>query len=368
MNTHPPQRHPRLQFLLAILLLGLPLAALADMREVSFYCVRPTAMPPVIDGRLDDPCWRQAQDFTSTYEYFKPNPGPGKLKNSIRILYSEQGLYMGILHYDKHPEKIRATVTDRDNSRLWTDDCTEIYIDADAAAIGWRKFVVNTLGTVADIWRIDGSVVQEDWTAEGWETKVQVTKEGWTLETFFPWSIFGKRAKPGDIWMYCHVRYAWPDGKFVGTTSSPGGNYCATSNFGYLCFLDEGQKANVQGIAGILKSRLSPPWCIGIDDDVIFNLGDGMQTSSLSLLLERERRRVESALSVQDVPKKLMALQERLRGEFQAIQAEQTPSLQQMRSLNSLAARAENFRWSVQLEKEFNNLIPLLHGFRNKAR
>ena len=336
------------------MLFCMSLALIADMREVSFYCARPAKTAPVLDGKLDDPCWKEAQEFTSSYEYFKPNPGPGKLKNSIRIVYTDQGLYMGIIHYDEHPEKIRAAVTDRDNANLWTDDCTEIYIDADAAAIGWRKFVVNTLGTVSDVWRIDGSVLRNDWTADGWEVKVLVTKEGWNLETFFPWSVFNKKAKPGDIWMYCHIRYAWPGGKFIGTTSSPGGNYCSTSNFGYLCFLDEKHKVDIQGIADMLKSRLSPPWCIGIDDDVILDLGDGPKKESLSGLIEREKKRAESALSVQDVPKKFIRRQQDLRKEFQNILTMQERSVQQMRSLNELAARAENYKWSVELEKEFN--------------
>lgn len=338
----------------AILLLCVSLAAAGDMREVSFYCARPAATPPVLDGKLDDPCWRKAQEFTSTYEYFKPNPGPGKLKNSIRMVYNDQGLYMGIIHRDKHPEKIRASVTDRDNTRLWTDDCAEIYIDADAAAIGWRKFVVNTLGTVADIWRIDSSVLRSDWTADGWEAKVLVTKEGWTLETFFPWSVFRKKAKPGDIWMYCHVRYAWPDGKFIGTTSSPGGNYAATSHFGYLCFLADGAKVDIQGIADMLKSRLSPPWCIGFDDEVIFNLGNGLKKESLSSLIEHEKKRVETALAVPDVPEKFIVQQQGLRKEYLLILTRGNPSIQQMRSLNELAARAEDFRWRVKLDKEFN--------------
>ena len=86
--------------LLAAGLLFCTIAGLhANMREVSFYCARPAKTAPVLDGNLDDPCWKNAQEFTSTYEYFKPNPGPGKLKNSIRIVYTDQGLYMGIIHY-----------------------------------------------------------------------------------------------------------------------------------------------------------------------------------------------------------------------------------------------------------------------------
>ncbi|MBO4632026.1 MAG: hypothetical protein J5858_08900, partial [Lentisphaeria bacterium] len=71
-------------------------------------------------------------------------------------------------------------------------------------------------------------------------------------------------------------------------------------------------------------------------------------------LIECEKKRVKTALSIQDVPKKFIKHQQTLRKEFQEILLNQKPSIQQMRSLNELAARAEKFKWAVELEKEFN--------------
>ncbi|MBQ9772410.1 MAG: hypothetical protein IJW23_11365 [Lentisphaeria bacterium] len=344
------------KLLLAAGLLFCSAAALyANMREVSFYCARPAKIAPVLDGKLDDPCWQNVPEFTSTYEYFKPNPGPGKLKNSIRIVYTDQGLYMGIIHYVDNPKEIRATVTDRDNGSLWTDDCTEIYIDADAQAIGWRKFVVNTLNTVSDIWRIDSAVLREDWTADGWEVKTLVTENSWNLETFFPWSVFNKRAVPGDTWMYCHVRYAWGGGKFTGTTSSPGGNYCSTSNFGYLYFATEDQKIDLDGIAQMLGSKIAPPWCLSSGQDVIINEGKGIVKTTLNAMISKEKRAIEESLSVRNVPKKYLAQKEKLQKEYAAILKTMKPSIQMARSLNSLARLAQEYKWGVMLENEFNN-------------
>ena len=71
-----------MKLLAAALLFCVSFAFYADMREVSFYCVRPAKTAPVLDGKLDDPCWKEAQEFTSSYEYFKPNPGPGKTRKN----------------------------------------------------------------------------------------------------------------------------------------------------------------------------------------------------------------------------------------------------------------------------------------------
>ncbi len=339
--------------LMLSLLAGIVLHLSANMREVSFYCATPAKSIPVIDGKLDDPCWN-VPEYTASYEYFKPNPGPGLLKNSIRMIYNDQGLYIGIIHYDDNPKKARATITDRDNPNLWRDDCTEFYIDPDAAAIGWRKFVINILGSVTDVWRIDSSVYREDWTADGWEMKIHVTKNSWQIENFMPWSVFNKKAKAGDIWTFCHVRYAWGSGNFIGTTSCPGANNNATHNFGYLCFVSEKQTVKLDGIAGVLSSRIAPPWCIGMNNEVIFDVGDGLKKASLESLVAKEKKRIESVLAIRAVPPKFVAQRQKLLREYEDTLKTIPMSIQLMRSLAVLAGKMEKFQWAMALDRDFN--------------
>ena len=332
----------------------IPMFASANMREISFYCPVPAEKPPVIDGILDDPCWKKAAPYTATYEYFKPNPGPGKLKNTIRIVYDAHGLYLGIINYEDNVKALRKTITDRDNPRLWTDDCAEIYFDPEAGGIGWRKFVVNAIGTVGDVLRVDGSVLRNDWNGIGWQVRTRINQDSWSMECFFPWEDLGKTAKPGDIWMFCHVRYAWTSGKFIGTTSSPGGNYSASGNFGYLCFLKAGQSADPETIAARLAPRLAPPWCIGIGDQMIFNQGSGVQRASLADLIHTEKKRFADSMNARNVPETLAREYRILMEEYRDLMKNGQASVQLCRSLNGLAGRAEIFRWKILLENEFN--------------
>lgn len=334
-------------------LLNIAVTLNANMREVSFYCATPAKSIPVIDGKLDDPCWN-VPEYTASYEYFKPNPGPGALKNSIRMIYNDQGLYIAIIHYDDNPKKARATITDRDNPDLWRDDCTEFYIDPDAAAIGWRKFVINILGTVTDVWRVDSSVYRNDWTADGWEMKIHVTENAWQIENFMPWSVFNKKANAGDIWTFCHVRYAWGSGKFIGTTSCPGANNNATHNFGYLCFVSEKHQVKLDEIAGVLSSRIAPPWCIGMEKEVIYNEGDGLRKANLDTLINKEKKRIEKVFAIKNIPPKFAKQRAVLQKEYQSILKNIPVSIQQMRSLSALAGRTEKFQWAMALDKDFN--------------
>ncbi|MBQ9771366.1 MAG: hypothetical protein IJW23_06030 [Lentisphaeria bacterium] len=336
-----------------LFLSALILSVQANMREVSFYCATPAKSIPVIDGKLDDPCWN-VPEYTASYEYFKPNPGPGQLKNSIRMIYNERGLYIGIIHYDNNPKTARATITDRDNPNLWMDDCTEFYIDPDAAAIGWRKFVINILGSVTDVWRIDSSVYREDWTADGWEMKIHITENSWQIENFMPWSVFNKKASAGDIWTFCHVRYSWGTGKFIGTTSCPGANNNATHNFGYLCFVSEKQTVNLNEIAKTLSSRIAPPWCIGMNNEVIFDEGDGMKKASLDLLIGKEKQRIEKVLRIKNIPPKFAGQKAKLQKEYEDALKNIPKSIQLMRTLSGLAGKLEKFQWAMALDRDFN--------------
>ena len=92
-----------------------------------------------------------------------------------------------------------------------------------------------------------------------------------------------------------------------------------------------------------------------------------LKKESLSYLIECEKRRVEKALSEPDIPKKFITMHLKLYKEFQNILTKQKHSVQQMRSLNEMAGKAENFQWSVILEKEFNGTtIPEAGGNKNK--
>ena len=327
----------------------------AAVREVSFYCPAPAKAAPVIDGELDDPCWRDAPDYTASYEYFKPDPGPGKLRNSFRIVYDRCGLYLGIVHYEPNMKTIRKTITNRDNPDLWTDDCAEIYIDPQGQGIGFCKFTVNALGTVSDVLRLDGNVTRDDWTAVGSVVRTKLKPDRWTIECFFPWEDLGAQAKPGDIWMFCHVRYAWSTGKFVGTTSSPGGNYAATGNFGYLYFTG-GSGVDPDQITKVLMEKAAPPWCIRIGSDLIRNTGSGLQKCPLQDVIRGQMNQLSRCFSceLKDIPPKYKKEYDRLAEDFRKIREERESSVQLHLLLDSLLERVRKLQWKVKLENEFN--------------
>lgn len=334
----------------ALLIIALPLAA--QIRNLSFYEVRPAKSAPVLDGQLDDEAWRGLPEHSAYYEYAKPEPGPGKLKTSFKMTYDERGLYVGIINYEENMDKIRQLVHTRDDNRLWTDDCAELYFDPDASAIGFSKFTVNSLGIMGDMRKLDAAVSLEDWSGAGWQVKTSLNQKDWRIEAFFPWEDLNRKPVPGELWMFVHTRYGWVDG-FVGVGSSPGGGYQAPDKFGYLYFAGEGEVLDSRNIAEILTPRAFSPWLLALGSDLISNLGGRTQVSDLKW----ELRQAWSNFSRVLLEVKLLQPTEKMLEELQALENKslefQNAELSSWLGLQSLISQLEKIKWEHLLNLNF---------------
>jgi len=76
-----------------------------------------TDTPPLIDGSLDDPVWQQAPSVTGFKTFF---PDFGKDMPDPTVVYSaydRENLYFAFRCFDSEPDKIKTSVTRRDNVR-----------------------------------------------------------------------------------------------------------------------------------------------------------------------------------------------------------------------------------------------------------
>ena len=252
-------------------------AAAVPLNETSLAFAVPTETEPVLDGRLDEDVWRKAVVFSRFVEYYKPHPKPSPLKSEMRILYTDRALWIGLVHFEPHPEKLKVVGTTRD-SVDWTEDMDEIYVDPSGDAIGFTKFAVNSAGVTADMRRVDGSVVLKEWNGTAWRAKTSVGADRWTVEACIPYVDLPKPPEPGGApWRLCVTRYQWTSGGFVGSESSPKGAYNNTAGFGYLAFLRPDEKPSAELVARTLSGRLAPPWSLWFGDRLLADDGDGLK-------------------------------------------------------------------------------------------
>lgn len=268
----------------------------AEPRTLAFHPVQATSAAPVIDGQLDDACWQNAFVSSTHYVYWNPAPDLAQIRSDFRMVHDRQGLYLAIVNHEDKMDKLLATRTTRDDPSLWKDDSSGLYFDPAANGVGYVHFTVNTLGTRADLRRIDAAVTENEWSGEQWTASVGKTDKAWVVEAFFPWSELGRTAVAGDVWMFNHVRYAYTSGKFVGSTWSPGGNYVATDRFGYLLFQAENPATDLepQAIARHLSTLVTPPWQLPLPKGILSCSESGqVKYESPEALLARKKESLE---------------------------------------------------------------------------
>lgn len=139
----------------------------------------------VIDGRLDEEAWAQAEvvnGFTQT----SPNDGePATEKTEVRILYDDAALYIGARLFDSDPDNIAATLFRRDGDGYsdWFFVGINSYNDRRTAFV----FGVNPRGVKRDFLAYNDTDSDPNWDAV-WEASATIDEEGWSAEIRIPFS------------------------------------------------------------------------------------------------------------------------------------------------------------------------------------
>jgi len=142
-----------------------------------------TKTPPVIDGRLDDPVWKEAIVF-SDFKTMKPDYGrPPSEKTEGLIAYDRENLYIGFRCFDTDPGKIKAAVSKRDN--VGNDDWIAFAVDSADDNLSAYCFLANPYGI-----QMDGTLnfdADLDTTLDMvWKSAGQITSEGYVVEMAVP--------------------------------------------------------------------------------------------------------------------------------------------------------------------------------------
>jgi len=83
---------------------------------------------PKIDGNLDNPLWKnQALKVEDFFQYAPKEKGVPTQKTVVYMGYDRKNLYVAFQCSDSEPEKIRASITNRDN--IIDDDWVAVFID-----------------------------------------------------------------------------------------------------------------------------------------------------------------------------------------------------------------------------------------------
>lgn len=110
-------------------------AAQADMITRQAVC-RWASKPPVLDGKLDDPCWQEASVIDHFAAYWNKLPRAG---TRAYLVWDDQAVYYGASLDDA---EVRAFGTQR-NDTLWEGDVFELFLKPSADRPEYFEFQGN---------------------------------------------------------------------------------------------------------------------------------------------------------------------------------------------------------------------------------
>lgn len=160
------------------------------------------ATAPVLDGRLDDAVWKQAQ-ATETFTQKVPDGGKAPTERTIvRVLYDQHHLYVGI----ECPQKVEVVgrLTRRD--RNVEADSVSVAIDSRGDGKSAFDFAINASGVISDGLHFNDTDYSQDWD-ENWEAKAASTSAGWSAEFRIPLRILRFGSRPVQSWGFQVKRY-----------------------------------------------------------------------------------------------------------------------------------------------------------------
>jgi hypothetical protein len=164
-------------------------AARAVAQEAPLELTR-LSSPITLDGRLDDPAWREVPALPLTM-YAPVFRGTPTQRTELRVAYDDEAFYAAGWFYDTDPSGIRVNSLYRDR---WNgDDTLAIYIDAFNDNQNAKWFGITPAAMRFDLLvSDDGNTTNDSWDSF-WSAETTVTSEGWFVEVRIPFSTLGFR-------------------------------------------------------------------------------------------------------------------------------------------------------------------------------
>ena len=171
--------------------------------------------PPVVDGVITgDPVW-QAVPVASGFRQTRPDEGQAATERTeVRVLFTADTLYVGIICFDRQPGAITVADSRRDAS-LDDGDSVQIILDTFLDRQSGFVFGTSPVGQEYDGQVVnagEGRLGRSTTTSSGsgagfngnwdgaWEVRTRIHDEGWSAEFAIPFSTLNYPARPVQDW------------------------------------------------------------------------------------------------------------------------------------------------------------------------
>ncbi|WP_320815360.1 DUF5916 domain-containing protein [Flavobacterium sp.] len=159
----------------------------------------------IIDGELNESIWSETQT-ASNFVMFEPDNGrpiSESKKTEVKILYDNDGVYIGAKLYDDEPGKILKEITERDD--FGTTDAFGVFINGLNDGQQDFRFFVTAAGGQLDCIATEQTGEDFSWNAI-WSSKAKITDFGWTVEMKIPYAALRFSNETKQTWGINFIR------------------------------------------------------------------------------------------------------------------------------------------------------------------
>src|SRR5207237_2348674 len=159
-------------------------APTADAQPRPEFRIARATQPPNIDGDLSDAVWESEPLNLGEWLSYNPLRGEsGADRTDVYVAYDDRNLYFAFHCFDTEPDKIRTTISRRDN--VFNDDWVGLSLDSAGTGQTSYHLIANPNGIQMDA--LNTSSSGENWDADFiWDSAGKVTDDGYVVEIKLP--------------------------------------------------------------------------------------------------------------------------------------------------------------------------------------
>ncbi len=157
---------------------------------------RLSTAPPVIDGRLNDQCWKNGSWTGNFYQWMPNENDKPSYPTEFNIQYDDKNLYIAIRAFDSEPDKIirRAGVRDQH-----IGDMVGVSLDSYHDYRSGFEFSVTAWGQKIDVVLYNPFKFDFNWDAV-WKVKTGIEDSAWVAEYQIPLGQLRYSNKKEQVW------------------------------------------------------------------------------------------------------------------------------------------------------------------------
>lgn len=209
----------------------------ADGRVPSNVIAALAARAPSLDGRLDDAAWGAATPVSGFTQIVPEDGADPTERTEVRVLFTQDALYIGARMYDGDPAAIVGRLGRRD--AYTSSDRFQVNVDSYHDHRTTYEFSVNPAGVKGDgISTNDDGFADDSWDPV-WDVATAIDDEGWVVEMRIPFSQLRFTSQGAPIWGINFRRSIFRKNETVVWSWAPRTDEGWASQFGHLSGLHD---------------------------------------------------------------------------------------------------------------------------------